>query len=159
MLKGNRLLLGLVAGVAAVGTLGVPTAIAQTNAREFFQGRGVAQGSAFTRGRNANLSLTLTGENFSLEMTEPQGSGNRDRTPARVQYRGVIVRRNAASGGRNNFILTTRVRSFDSSDTFRVISNTAGTCRIEVFDARVVYSNCNAIADDSSTRFLGLEQF
>lgn len=159
MLKKNRFLLGLMTGVAAVGTLGLPTAIAQTSAREFFQGRGIAQGSAFARGRNAHLALTLSGENFSLEMTEPQTSGTRNQTLGRVQYRGMIVRRNQESGGRNNFILSVRVRSFDSSDTFRVISNTTGTCRIEVFDARVVYSNCNAIADDSSTRFLGLEQF
>jgi len=159
MLKRNRLLMGLVASAAVLGALGFPAAIAQSNNREFFQGRGIAQGSAFARGRNANLSLTLDGENFGLEMTEPQASGTRNQTPSRVQYRGVIVRRNREPGGPNNFILSVRVRSFDSSDNFRVISNTTGTCRIEVFDARVTYSNCNAIADDSSTRFLGLEQF
>jgi hypothetical protein len=39
------------------------------------------------------------------------------------------------------------------------LTNTAGTCRIEVFGARVVYSNCKIATNDSSTRFLGLEQF
>ncbi len=152
--------MGIVVGIAAAGLLKFPAAIAQTNAnREFFQGRGIAQGSAFTNGRNANLSLTLSGENFSLEMIQPQSNVGRNQTPARVQYRGMIVRRNLESGRPNDFILIVRVRSFDSSDTFRVISNTTGTCRLEIFDARVTYSNCNAIATDSSTRFLGLEQF
>lgn len=159
MLKKKRFLMGLAVGVATVGALSVPATLAQTNNREFFQGRGIAQGSAFSQGRNANLALTLSGEDFRLEMTEPQGANNRGREPARVQYRGVIVRRNDEVGRRNSFILVTRVRSFDSSEALRVITNTTGTCRLEVFDARVVYSNCNAIADDSSTRFLGLEQF
>ena len=160
MWKKHHLLMGIVSGVAAVGLLKFPAAIAQTNAnQEFFQGRGVAQGSVFARGRNANLSLTLDGENFSLEMTEPQTNSNRNRPPRRVQYRGVIVRRNEESSGRNSFVLFTRVRSFDSSETLRIISNTTGTCRLEVFDARIIDSNCSTVTDNSSTRFLGLEQF
>jgi hypothetical protein len=58
-----------------------------------------------------------------------------------------------------SFTLTTRVRSFDSSETLRIVTNTTGTCRIEVFDARINYINCNTVVDNSSTRFLGLEQF
>lgn len=41
----------------------------------------------------------------------------------------------------------------------RIITNTTGSCRIEVFDARVIYANCNTVVDNSSIRFLGLEQF
>ncbi|RZM79428.1 hypothetical protein [Leptolyngbya iicbica] len=160
MWKQSHLLMGIVGGAAVVGLLQAPVAIAQTNAnQEFFQGRGVAQGSVFARGRNANVLLTLDGENFRLEMTEPQASSNRNRAPSRVEYRGVITRRNAEPGGQNNFVLLTRVRSFDSSETLRVISNTAGTCRLEVFDARIVDSNCSTVTDNSSTRFLGVEQF
>ncbi|WP_277882054.1 hypothetical protein [Phormidium tenue] len=39
-----------------------------------FQGRGVAQGAAFNRGRNANVALTFDGKNFGLELTEIQPS-------------------------------------------------------------------------------------
>lgn len=143
-----------------VGTFCLLPAMAQNrNNRELFQGQGIAQGSAFVRGRNANLTLTLNGENFSLEMTEPQTTSNRNRVLARVQYRGVIVRRNNEANAPNDFVLVIRVRSFDSSENQRVITNTTGTCRLEVFNDRVTYSNCSAIAEDSSTRFLGLEQF
>jgi hypothetical protein len=160
MWKINYSLIGIVGCVAAVGLLRMPTATAQIRGnQEFFQGRGVAQGSVFARGRNANLSLTLEGENFSLEMVEPQTSSNRNRAPRRAQYRGVIVRRNEESSGRNSFVLFTRVRSFDSSETLRIISNTTGSCRLEVFDARIIDSNCSTVTDNSSTRFLGLEQF
>jgi hypothetical protein len=160
MLKRNRLLIGLVGSAVTVGTFCLLPATAQNrNNRDFFQGRGIAQGAAFSRGRNADLSLTLSGENFFLEMTEPQTTSNRNRPLSRIQYRGVIVRRNDEANAPNNFTLVTRIRSFDSSENQRVITNTTGTCRLEVFDARVTYSNCSAIADDSSTRFLGLEQF
>lgn len=145
--------------VAAIGGLWLPQAVAQSRSSgEFFQGRGVTQGAAFSRGRNANVSLTLDRDNFRLEMTEIQAT-SRNRAPGRVDYRGAIVRRNPDSSSPNSFTLTTRVRSFDSSEIFRVLPNTTGTCRIEVFDARVIYSNCTTVADDGSTRFLGLEQF
>lgn len=159
-------------GVALVGTmatLGVGAvvmehpAIAQIRptppATSFATGRGIAQGAAFNRGRNANVALTLEGENWSLEMTEILPSNARNQRPGRVQYRGAIVRRTDEPGAANSFSLTTRVRSFDSSDNLRIITNTTGTCRIEVFNSRVISSTCNAVADNSSTDFLGLEQF
>lgn len=128
--------------------------LAQRNtAQSSFQGRGVAQGSAFTRGRNATVSLTIDGSNFGIELAEPPG------TRARVQYRGSIIRQNNGPANSNSFTLDGRVRSFNSSANLRVLNNTTGTCRVEVFDARVISSTCNAVADDSSTRFLGLEQF
>lgn len=118
-----------------------------------FQGRGVAQGSAFAKGRNANTALTLDRDNFSLDMTELSCRG------ARLQYRGVISRRNADSNTANSFTLDTRVRSFNSSNNLRVLNNTTGTCRIEVFASRVISSTCTTVADESSTRFMGLERF
>jgi len=152
--------IGLISVAVVVMGFWFPQAIAQTNTTTgFFQGRGIAQGAAFSRGRNANLTLTLDGENFGLEMTEPQRSNPLNRPLVRVQYRGVVVRREQDSSNPNGFNLRTRVRSFDSSENLRVITNTTGTCRIEVFDARVVYSNCTTAASSSSIRFMGLEQF
>lgn len=136
-------------------TLGHSTPVAQTTrtTQTNFEGRGVAQGSAFTRGRNANAILTFDGDNFGLELLEPRG----DR--ARVQYRGSVIRQTNDSSNSSSFTLDGRVQSFTSSGNLRVRNNTIGTCRIEVFDARVVSSNCNSVASDSSIRFLGLEQF
>lgn len=114
------------------------------------QGRGVAQGSAFTRGRTADTVLTIDGNSFGLEIAEPPG------TRARVQYRGSVIRRN---GNSSNFTLDGRVRTFNSTDNLRMRGTTTGTCRIEVFDSRVISSTCNTISDNSGTRFLGLEQF
>lgn len=168
MLKQSHFLIGLVGVVAACGFCLFPPAIAQTTAPApasgpattgVFQGRGVAQGAAFTRGRNANLNLTLDGENYSLELTEILASNVRNQTPARVQYRGAITRRTDEPGAANSFSVFTRVRSFDTSDNLRIITNTTGTCRIDVFDARVISSSCNTASSNSSTHFLGLEQF
>lgn len=144
-------------GVASLALL--PAATAQNNpvptstSQGSFQGRGVANGSAFTRGRNATVGLTLDRDNFSLDMAEPSGRG------ARVEYRGVIARRNNDSSNPNSFTMDTRVRSFSSSANLRGLPNTTGTCRIEVFDARVISSTCTTVANNSSTRFMGLEQF
>jgi heat shock protein HslJ len=124
-----------------------------------FQGRGVAQGSAFTQGRNANVSLTLNRDNFSLELSEPTVSGRGQTNAARVEYRGVVRRQENQRGNSGSFTLSTRVRSFVSSANLRAIPNTTGTCRIEVFDSRVVSTNCRTAIDDSATQFLGLEQF
>lgn len=160
MLKQKRLLIALIIGIAAISLLWFPQAVAQTNTTSgSFLGRGIAQGAVFSQGRNADVTLTLDRDNFGLEMTQPLGSHTVNQTPARIQYRGVVARRTNDTSGANSFTLTTRVRSFDSSETLRIITNTTGTCRIEVFDARVNYINCNTVVDNSSTRFLGLEQF
>jgi len=166
MVKQIRVLIGLSAFTAAMSFFSY--AIAQTTEQiveigqatpaptrpvsNNFQGRGIAQGSAFTRGRNANVVLTLDRDNFSFELAEPPG------TRARVQYRGAIIRRTNTNNA-NGFTLDGRVRSYSSSANLRVLSNTTGTCRIEVFDARVISSTCRAATNDSSTQFLGLEQF
>ena len=138
-------------GAIAAGTLS-PTAVAQSN-QQTLQGRGIAQGSAFRMGRNANVSLTINRDNFTFELAEPPGAR------ARVQYRGNVVRRNSTGSNPNSFVLDGRVRTFDSSASDRILNNTTGTCRIEVFDARVVSSTCRAASADSNTQFLGLEQF
>lgn len=155
MLKQKLLLTGLTSLLVAISLVVLPQAMAQRSTTNF-EGRGVAQGGVFTQGRNTNVNLILDGDNFSLEMQE---SGGRSGDRGRVQYRGVVVRRSDTSTTAGNFTLNTRVRSFDSSDSLRVINNTAGTCRMEVFGARVTSVACDAIADNSSTRFLGLEQF
>jgi hypothetical protein len=180
MFKKIQFLIGLTAFVAVFGLSSLPNAtaqvsqqdqgqvstahstfLAQRSTQSDFQGRGIAQGAAFTKGRSADVSLIVDGDNFGLEISEPlrpRGSdlGNR----ARVQYRGAIIRqRDADSGNSGSFTLDGRVRSFNSSDNLRVLPNTTGTCRIEVFDSRVISSTCNSVASDSSTRFLGLEQF
>ncbi len=160
MLKQQRFLLGLISCIAAIGWFWFSAAEAQPNATTgSFQGRGIAQGAVFSQGRNANVALTLDGNNFGLEMTQFQGTHLQNQSPARIQYRGQVARRTNDASGPNSFTLTTRVRSFDSSENLRIITNTTGTCRLEVFDARVIYINCNTVADNSSTRFLGLEQF
>ncbi len=165
MFEKNHLLIGLTGGIAALGIAllapattqaQIPNRPAPTN---LSQGRGVVQGAAFNRGRNANVTLTLDGENFGLELTEILPSNVRGQSPGRVQYRGAITRRTNDPANANSFSLFTRIRSFDSSTNLRIITNTTGTCRIEVFNSRVLSSSCSTIADNSETDFLGLEQF
>jgi hypothetical protein len=156
MSKQIRFLISLSAAMATLsmfmgGSL-LPRATAQSS-QTSFEGRGVANGSAFTRGRNANAALAIDGSDFSFELSEPPG------IRARVQYRGAIIRQNSDSSNSGSFTLDGRIRSFGSSENRRMLNATTGTCRIEVFDSRVVSSTCNSVASNSSTRFLGLEQF
>lgn len=155
-LVGTIATLGIAIMVPAVTQAQIPNRPAQTN---LSQGRGVAQGASFNRGRNTNVTLTIDGESFGLEMMEIVPSNVRGQTPGRVQYRGAITRRTDDPANANSFSLFTRIRSFDSSQNLRIITNTTGTCRIEVFNSRVLSSSCSTIADNSETDFLGLEQF
>ncbi|MDX2228256.1 MAG: hypothetical protein NW220_01370 [Leptolyngbyaceae cyanobacterium bins.349] len=128
--------------------------IAQTRpapTRSEFEGRGVAHGSVFRRGQSVNTSLTVDQGRFIFNIVQPPGTRNR------VRYQGTIVRQPPATN--NSFILDGRVQTFDSSASTRIFNNTTGTCRIEVFDARVISSTCRAVVPDSNTQFLGLEQF
>jgi hypothetical protein len=163
MLVHRSLRLGFVGLFAVLSGAVITSAGAQVPNRPvpggIFQGRGIAQGAAFSRGRNANVTLTLDGENFGLELMEIVPSNVRGQTPGRVQYRGAITRRTDDPAAPNSFSLFTRVRSFDSSQNLRIVTNTTGTCRIEVFNSRVLSSSCSTIADSSETDFLGLEQF
>lgn len=176
MLQSISALLGLMAGGTALGVLVLPAVLAQVQTQgdqptpitpmstpratptatpqTEFQGRGVAQGSAFNKGRNVNVVLSLTrNNNFILNLSEPPG------TRARAEYRGSIMRRNDTTNSPNSFTLDGRVQTFDSSASQRILSNTTGTCRIEVFNRRVISSNCRAATSDSNIQFLGLEQF
>jgi hypothetical protein len=165
MFKNADLRIGLAGAITALGIALLAPVVTQAQIPNrpapinLAQGRGVAQGAAFNRGRNVNTSLTLDGENFGLELTEIVPSNVRGQTPGRVQYRGAITRRTDDPASPNSFSLFTRVRSFDSSANLRIITNTTGTCRIEVFNSRVLASTCSTVADNSSTEFLGLEQF
>lgn len=117
------------------------------------EGRGVAHGSVFTKGRNVNVSLTINQGRFVYNLAQPPG------TRTRVRYQGSVARQNNTGSNARSFTLDGRVQTFDSSASTRIFNNTTGTCRIEVFDSRVISSSCRAVAPDSSTQFLGLEQF
>lgn len=131
-----------------------PVPTRQRPSQTEFDGRGVAQGSVFTRGRNANVSLTINEGRFVYNMAQPPG------TRVRVRYQGSVARQTPGSpAGSSSFTLDGRVQTFDSSASTRIFNNTTGTCRIEVFDARVISSSCRAATADSNTQFLGLEQF
>ncbi|OKH37877.1 hypothetical protein NIES2119_12060 [[Phormidium ambiguum] IAM M-71] len=152
MPKKMQFLMGFATFLTIANLALLPESIAQ-NSQSNFAGRGVASGSIFNRGRNANVSLTTNRDNFGFEMAET--SGNR----GRIQYRGSIIRRSNSSNNSRSFTLDGRVQTFTSSTNLRPINNTTGTCQIEVFDSRVISSTCRTVSSDSTTRFMGLEQF
>lgn len=133
-------------------TNGTPTSPQRNREQTNFQGRGVAQGASFNRGRNVNANLIVNQGRFTLELFEPTG------TRARVQYRGSVMRQNNTNTP-NSFVLDGRVQNFDSSINQRIVNNTTGNCRIEVYNSRVNSSTCRTPGPDSNTDFLGLERF
>jgi hypothetical protein len=116
-----------------------------------FDGRGIAHGSVFNRGRNANVTLSVNQGRFTLNLAEPPG------TRVRVRYQGAVARQTPGRTA-GEFELDGRVQTFDSSASNRIFNNTTGTCRIEVYNSRVVASTCRSAAPDSTTQFLGLER-
>jgi len=116
-----------------------------------FEGRGTASGSVFGRGRQANATLSFNRGNFSLGVFVPPG------TSEDVNYQGTVSQ--LRSKGANGFTLDGRIRSFASSANDRRVVNTGGTCRIEVFDARIISVSCNANVRGGNTRFTGMKQF
>jgi hypothetical protein len=116
-----------------------------------FDGRGIAHGAVFNRGRNANVTLSLNQGRFVLNLAEPPG------TRVRVRYQGSVARQ-TPGGAPGEFVVDGRVQTFDSSASNRIFNNTTGTCRIEVYNSRVVSSTCRSVAPDSTTQFLGLER-
>ncbi|EKQ66785.1 hypothetical protein OsccyDRAFT_4585 [Leptolyngbyaceae cyanobacterium JSC-12] len=119
-----------------------------------FQGRGIVSGSVFTAGRQADTMLNFNANNFSYGIAATAVSGTE------VNYQGIITQRRAGSSlGRNGFVLETKVQRFASSANNLRVQNASGSCRIEIFDARVVSSTCNIAIPNSSTRFDGLKQF
>lgn len=119
-----------------------------------FSGRGRASGSVFGGGRQADASLTFNQNRFSLGLFVPPGTG------AQVRYQGTINRlRSTSPNNPNSFVIESRVQSFASSANGLRVINTAGTCRIEIFDARIVSTSCNTNVRNSSTQFTGMRQF
>jgi hypothetical protein len=119
-----------------------------------FSGKGQASGSVFGRGRPADASLNFNRGNFSVNLAVPPG--NR----AQVTYVGSINRlQGTGLNNPNSFVLEGRVRSFASSATWLRPINTAGTCQIEVRDARITSVSCKTNVWGSSTQFTGLTQF
>lgn len=119
-----------------------------------FLGRGLARGSVFVDEQEVEANLNFNGSNFSYSLAVPPGTG------AQVNYSGTINRlRETSSSNAGTFILQGRVQRFASSADDLQVINATGTCRIEVFDSRVVSTNCNTRARNSATRFEGLQQF
>ncbi|MFH7244057.1 MAG: hypothetical protein ACHWZW_14550 [Spirulina sp.] len=119
-----------------------------------FPGRGIATGSVFTIGRQAEAMLSFNETNrFSFSLA------GRYANNLETVYSGTITRRLPGTRGVNGFILETQVTSFASSLEDRRVMNTTGTCRIEIFDSLVVESSCTTRIPDSNTEFQGMEQF
>ncbi len=106
-----------------------------------FAGTGVATGSKFTVGRQADAVLNFnTSNNFSLSIAATGAD------TLEMLYQGTVTRQSTSALGTNGFVLETRVSSFASSLGDWQVFNASGTCRIEVFDSRVVSSTCNVTA-------------
>lgn len=119
-----------------------------------FSGQGKASGSVFGRGRQADAALNFNQGNFSLGLAVPPGTG------AQVNYNGTINRLKVnKSRNPDSFVLDGRVHGFASSGNNLRVINTHGTCRIEVFDSRVIDVSCHTNVRNSSTQFTGLKQF
>lgn len=136
------------------GTGGSSPPSSSTPTEGSFSGRGQASSSVFGRGQQADASLDFNRNGFNLALSVPPGTG------AQVQYLGTINRlRGTNSDNPNSFVLEGRVQSFASSANNLRVIDTAGTCRIEVSDARITSVSCSANAPSSSTRFTGMSQF
>jgi hypothetical protein len=121
-----------------------------------FAGRGVARGSVFRDERQADSNLTFNSNSnrFSYSIFVPGG------TAEQVNYNGTISRvRSTSADNPNNFVFEGSVAAFASSANGLRVVDTTGSCRIEVFDARIVSSSCNSRVSNSNTSFEGLVQF
>jgi hypothetical protein len=129
-----------------------------------FPGRGIASGSKFSIGRQADavLSFSNANNNFSISIAATVAED------LELMYQGTITRKTTGTRGINSFILETQVDSFVSSLNNYQIFDATGTCRIEVFNDLVVSSSCNADAPafptdllepGLSSDFRGIEQF
>jgi hypothetical protein len=117
-----------------------------------FAGLGTASGSIFGQLQQVDASLNFNqSDNFNFWLAVLPGNGDQ------VQYLGVITER--MSLGRNDFRLETQVQSFASSASGLQLVNTTGSCRIEVFDARVASALCNVTAPNGNTQFTGMSPF
>ena len=129
-----------------------------------FPGRGVATGSKFAIGRQADAMLNVSNTNNTFSISIAATAAN----DLEMLYQGTVTRRTAGRQGVNSFVLETRVNSFVSSLADWQVFEATGTCRIEVLNALVVASSCNVTApafpadltvSGLSTEFLGMDQF
>lgn len=120
-----------------------------------FEGRGLTRGAVFgdERQTDANLSFNSSSNRFSFSLFVPPG------TAEQVNYNGTISRLRSIDANTNSFVLEGAVQSFATSANGLRVAETSGTCRIEMFDARIISSNCNTRVSNSRTVFEGLNQF
>jgi hypothetical protein len=112
-----------------------------------FNGRGIASGSVFTQGRQADARLNFnSSNNFSLSLVALTVRG------MEANYNGTITRRLSGRSS-NSFTLEGRVRTYASSGNNLRVINTSGSCRIEVFNSRIALSVCNMSSRNHSSRF------
>ena len=119
-----------------------------------FLGQGEAKQSVFGGGKQARASLDYNRPNFSLSISTPSG------TEEQVSYMGTITSLKGTNpDNTGSLMLEGRVKSFASSANNLQVINTSGTCKIEVFDARIISTSCNTNTRQSSTTFKGMAQF
>jgi hypothetical protein len=117
-----------------------------------FLGQGRVSGSVFGNSQSVETTLTFNqSDRFSFSLAVPPGTGSQ------VMYQGVIQQR--SSTGPNSFLLQTSVQSVASSANGLRVVDTGGNCRIEVFDARIISSNCQVNVPNHNTQFTGMAQF
>lgn len=117
-----------------------------------FLGQGRVSGSVFGSSQAVETTLNFNqSDRFSLSLAVPPGTG------AQVMYQGVIQQRR--STGPNSFLLQTSVQSVASSANGLRVVDTGGNCQIEVFDARMISSDCQVNVPNHNTRFTGMAQF
>jgi hypothetical protein len=119
-----------------------------------FSGRGTASGAVFGSGQRVDADLSFNRNAFSLGLAVPPGTG------VQIRYLGTISQiRSTGSNNSNSFVIDGRLESFASSASGLRVINTSGTCRIEVFDARITSTSCSTTAPGASTQFFGVKQF
>jgi len=130
-----------------------------------FLGQGIAQGSKFSIGRQADAVLNFSNQNsnFSISIAATVASD------LEMMYQGTIVRKTTGTRGINSFILETQVDSFVTSLNDYQIFDATGTCRIEVFNSLVLASDCritdapampvDLLEPGLSSQFFGVAQF
>jgi hypothetical protein len=120
-----------------------------------FAGRGRARGSVFgTQKQATEASFNFNQQRFSLGIFTPSG------VEQSVQYQGIIKEiRNTNPNNPNSFLVEATVDSFASSLNNRRVVDTTGTCRLEVFDGRLIEVSCSTNLPNSTTVFTGMKQF
>ncbi len=124
-----------------------PTPTPRPPSGRTYQSRGIASGSIFTQGRQTDATLNIRGNNFTFRLETPSILG------LKMEYSGTNTR---TQNVRNGFIFTGRVRNLASSATFNNALPAIGSCRVEVYNSRVVSSYCDMAIKSTTTRFQGV---